>query len=546
MLVFLTALAPALAQPVIFPKGIVNAASFMTPGLPGGGIARGSVFTIFGRGIGPAVGAQVAAFPLAATFQGVSIRVTQGNTSVEAIPVFVLANQVNAIMPSNTPLGLVSVRLTFNGARSNPSPVRVVDNSPGLFSATGVGAGPGVVLNFISESEQPVNTTVRTAAPGQAVILYGTGLGPIAAPDMLAPPAGNLPFPVAVFVGGKAAGPLLYSGRSPCCSGLDQIAFTVPADAPLGCYVPVQVRVGEQAVSNTVTMAIARDGAACSDAANPFSAPFRAGARTASIRLLRNFFKIEDGRTTRQFTVDTACGDFRREIGGELAFDPRLSHPPTGSCAAYTLSGDFLTGIAYPFQAREYYNVGALTLAGAAGMRAVAASSSPPQIFYSSIVGSTPGRGLPGTPLVFGPGTVQVRAPGTASVGPIDVNVPVAAPLDWTNQDQLRMVRRSDGLVVNWSGSGAGTVIVLGVSVDRPLNASGVFLCLAPPAPQSFTVPPYILANLPAARLIRGDTTGLLAFGSIPEGAPAVFSTTGLDFAAAFSRTMNWRSVVFR
>jgi hypothetical protein len=40
------------AQPVIFPKGIVNAGSFARPGLPGGAIARGSVFSIFGTGHG--------------------------------------------------------------------------------------------------------------------------------------------------------------------------------------------------------------------------------------------------------------------------------------------------------------------------------------------------------------------------------------------------------------------------------------------------------------------------------------------------------------
>jgi len=31
-------------------------------------------------------------------------------------------------------------------------------------------------------------------------------------------------------------------GRTPCCAGLDQIVFTLPADTPNGCYVPVTVR----------------------------------------------------------------------------------------------------------------------------------------------------------------------------------------------------------------------------------------------------------------------------------------------------------------
>ena len=89
------------AQPFINYRGIVNAASFTPPGLSGSEIARGSVFSIFGREIGPASLAQVSIFPLPTTLAGVSVKVTQGNTSVDAFPLVVTAGQVNAIMPSN-------------------------------------------------------------------------------------------------------------------------------------------------------------------------------------------------------------------------------------------------------------------------------------------------------------------------------------------------------------------------------------------------------------------------------------------------------------
>jgi uncharacterized protein (TIGR03437 family) len=110
----------AIAQ-TIFPRGIVNAASFVAPGLPGGGIARGSIFSIFGRNLGPA-SSPTLAFPLVLNLGGVSIRVSQGSTSVDAIPLFVSPGQINAIMPSNAPLGMVSVRVTFNNSTGNPSP----------------------------------------------------------------------------------------------------------------------------------------------------------------------------------------------------------------------------------------------------------------------------------------------------------------------------------------------------------------------------------------------------------------------------------------
>jgi len=103
------------------------------PGLPGGAIAQGSIFSIFGTNLGPA-SSPALAFPLVTTLGGVSIKVTQGTNSVNAIPLFVSPGQINALMPSNTPLGLVSVQATLNGKTGNPSPVRVVASSLGIFS----------------------------------------------------------------------------------------------------------------------------------------------------------------------------------------------------------------------------------------------------------------------------------------------------------------------------------------------------------------------------------------------------------------------------
>ena len=144
----------ALAQtPVINPHGILNGGSFMSPGLPGGSIARGSLFTIFGQNLGPTTPAG-ATLPFSTTLGGVSIKVTQGSVALDAIPITAGANQVNAIMPSNTPLGLVSVRLTVNGAQSNPSPVNIVNSSVGIIGVQ----GPGVIQNFNSQTDQPVNS----------------------------------------------------------------------------------------------------------------------------------------------------------------------------------------------------------------------------------------------------------------------------------------------------------------------------------------------------------------------------------------------------
>ena len=111
-------------------------------------------------------------------------------------------------MPSSAPVGWVSIRVTFNGETSNPSPVRVVDHAPGIFTVNQFGIGQAVLQNFVSAIERPINSTTVTARPGQLATIWLTGLGPIEAPDNEAPPVGTLPFEVEVFIGGVQARPV--------------------------------------------------------------------------------------------------------------------------------------------------------------------------------------------------------------------------------------------------------------------------------------------------------------------------------------------------
>jgi len=169
------------AQPFIYLHAVSNAASSLPFGIPAGTIAQGSIFSIYGRNIGPATGVQASSFPLSNTLGNVSVTVTDGITMLNAIPIYVSASQVNAIMPSNAPTGTVSVRVAVNNARSNSVPVRVGTNSLGLFTVRGTGAGPGVIFNFVSQANQPLNSLQTPAKPGQIVTLWGTGLGPLQA-----------------------------------------------------------------------------------------------------------------------------------------------------------------------------------------------------------------------------------------------------------------------------------------------------------------------------------------------------------------------------
>jgi uncharacterized protein (TIGR03437 family) len=538
------------AQPLISPRGIVNAASFTSPGLPAGSIARGSIFTIFGQRIGP-TSSPTLAFPLSTTLGGVSIKVIQGSASADVIPVFVSPNQINAIMPSSAPLGMVSVQVTFNNAKSNMAPVQTVNSSVGIF-AVRAGMGPGILINFVSQSNQPINSPTTPATPGQVITLYGTGLGPVTFADNGPPIAGNLPVATEVFVGGKPAS-VQYNGRTPCCAGLDQIVFTLPPDAPTGCFVPVTVRTGGANSSNTVTMAISGDGSRCSDAHNPLAQSIVNGGKFGAVVLMRTNTHEDLGlKTPADITVDSAIVNLRQENAIAYPFNPLFAIPPVGSCTAYTASTDLFGSDNLPLTATtgKYLDAGSAmyTLQGPGASRQVMPSIPPlnPLLNIWQIGKTIPNSGLSNSALLQ-PGNYTLKVPGGADVGAFQATISNPSPLTWTNRDQVTNINRNQPLVINWSGGpGNVPVAIIGANVDVPTNSTALFVCMAPAGSNSFSVPSYILANMPATRSRMLASKGILYVGAMTLASPTNFSAPGIDLGVTAGTTLAARPVTFQ
>jgi len=532
------------APPLITPNGIVTSAAFGPPQLPGGAIAEGSIFCIFGVNLGPTVAAQVSAFPLQTALAGVSIAVIQGQTTVAAIPLYVSASQINAIMPSTAPTGLVSVQVTYTGVKSNMAPVYVAINAPAIYTATGAGVGPGSIQNFISVAVQPTNTAKLTAKSGQAVTLWLTGLGPVAN-DTVAPAVGNLPFKVEVWVAGIPA-TVQYSGRTSCCAGVDQVDFTVPAGVPNSCFAPVQVRVAGTAVSATVTMAIDSKGNACTDP-NPMTTSYTQGGNLGTVMLIRRMFHVDasGANPAVDVTVDKALGDFRKASGANYSFDPSVALPPPGSCTVYSVKGD-MSGDAHVFisSGSGVLDAGTISVTGQAGTLPLMLYMETNFAVYATQFGSTgllPAN-LAQSPLFLNPGNFNINGAGGKDVGAFEAAVTVNAGVTWTNEAQTTTVIRSQGLTVTWSGS-SGSVGVGGMGVDYPTNSSTAFLCMAPAGANSFTVPDWVLANLPTTRANGADSLSAVALLSATT--PVQFAT-GLTNSAAFFVLMQAKAVTFQ
>ena len=533
--------------PYIGSRGIVNAASFMAPGLPGGGIARGSMFSIFGVRLGPASSPPLS-FPLATTLGGVSVKVTQGTASVDAFLLYVSPTQINAIMPSNAPLGAVSVSVTFNGTKGPPSPARVVGASFGALALNSGGFGPAVLQNVVSDTKRPMNLPNAPAKPDQFVTLYGTGLGAVAFADNIAPTAGSLPTKTEVFVGGKAAS-VAYSGRSPCCAALDEIDFQVPKDAPTGCWVPVQVRTAGVTVSNTTTMAISADGAACSDKGNAVAAPFLAGKKIGVLAALRTPVTEDIGLLTAgTVTTDNLMATFQQESTGPPPFNPNFSLPPAGSCNAFTPPGDMFDGDTFAGGGTtgKFLNAGgSLTVTGTGGSRTAKRPSDNSRNFQP-LGYSYDGSRVPSS-LFLAPGAFSITGTGGADVGAFTAAFTAPPPLTWSNRDQISPITRSQGFAVNWSGAPAGhNVIIFGGGVDLPSNATGEFVCVAPSGASSFTVPSAVLANVPGTRTNLLKSKGVVYVGTLPLATPGTFTATGLDAGLVYAGTFIGKTVIFQ
>jgi uncharacterized protein (TIGR03437 family) len=510
--------------------------------LPNAPIARGSIFTVFGENLGPSQSPALS-FPLGSTLGGVSLSVTQSGVVTQAFPIFVSPTQINAVMPSSVKAGLASLRLVNGNNKSNAIAIQIANAAPGIFAVSSGGYGPAVAQNFVSGAALPINSLAAPAAPGQVVIIWGTGLGPVTFPDNVAPTAGNVATPVTVTVGGQPAA-VSYSGRSPCCAGVDQIALTLPDNVPLGCWTPVSVKAGSL-VSNTATVAIAAaGGTTCSDPGNPLSALVRTPGTQAYVDLER-LDTVENVNTSPPIlkTMEKLYTRFYTRPDSPFNFDPYMSYPPAGSCLMHQASGDaYLTkslrgalpaGASLSPQPKQAYNNGAQVLT----------FSPRGPYFASTIAAAVNSKSIAMNAL--GANASLTIDPG----GPNQSALPLAMepPPAWTRPGGIIAIPRNSPLALGFTPGdpSAPTEIVL-YAYTAVYNATVEVQCLAPPGATSFTVPADVLSNFaPTYGLVDGSYANLF-IGTLGLNTAASF-TNGLA-AHGIAMSSNWlaQTVVFQ
>ena len=219
VVVLLSAPSVFAANPAIAASGVKNAASYSDPALPNGAIAQGSIFNVFGSNMGPASLAYASALPLPTTLSGTQVSVTVNGSTVQCFMIYTSAGQVAAILPSTTPVGTGTITVSYNGAASATAPIKVATSSFGIFTINQQGGGQAVV----QDANYNFNSATFAFQPGETVVLWGTGLGPISGSDANTPPSGNIPGINVTVYGRRRTGGRdlcrsfgLFRGRSGC------------------------------------------------------------------------------------------------------------------------------------------------------------------------------------------------------------------------------------------------------------------------------------------------------------------------------------------
>ena len=242
------------SPPRIAPAGVVHGASFVVDPL-----APGTMVSIFGSNLSsePASGGgrSASGVPLPTELAG-----TQMILGGRPLPIlFSREDQVNAILPFeltdrlNESLPLL-VRRTDAASLGVSEPVFVNAARPGVFTRNASGSGPGSIQN----ANFQIVTPAAPVKAGDAIVIYGTGLGAVSPEVASGDPAPASPLArtaedVTVTIGGRPAS-VLFAGLTPGFTSLYQVNAVVPAGVPAG-EADLVVSIAGQA-SPVVTLAV--------------------------------------------------------------------------------------------------------------------------------------------------------------------------------------------------------------------------------------------------------------------------------------------------
>jgi uncharacterized protein (TIGR03437 family) len=515
---FVTFAGAAPTRPTI--TAVLNNYGLIPAGFTNSGIAPGTLFIIQGSGLASATSVSslestTGGSVLPTTLNGASVSVSIG--SVTVAPAFYYAEniQLALVLPSGTPVGEGTVTVTYNGQTSAPFYFNIVTSAPGFAAYYGTGSGLAHAqdLNYgyyNYGNSIPPNTTIR---------LIGSGLGadpdPTRDTQYVTPSTADAIHALThVYVGGTDAA-IVYQGPEGY-PGLDEIDITIPATAPAGCFISVVGVTAGGAPTNFLTLPIGTGECQDSLGYTGSSLTNLFGMTTVNFGSLSLAYSSSTSIANGTQIFTEASAGFFSESGS--AFGTSSGLVSVGSC----IVSESLSSTTTTTPTTTPLNAGTITVNDPNGLPAVTVTSQGSGFFAVQ---------LPTGFLTEAGGAFQFTgSAGTTSpaVGAFNTSVNFPTPLlNWTNQAADATVVRSQGVAVTWSGGSPGTYVYISGNSSSG-SVSGYFVCFAPVAAGTFTIPPYVLAALPAS------TSGSLEIAN--ETALQTFTAPGLNYGYAIGQ----------
>lgn len=487
------------AAPTI--NSVLNNYSYTLPSSPNYGIAQGSIFVIFGTQLSNATTA-LQSVPLGTSLQGVTVTASVGGVTKPAILYYVTPTQIAGILPSTIPVGTGTITVNNNGQVSPAAVLTVRQSDFGILTLDGSGTGAAAVFDVGFKFLSATNST----KPNDVIQIFGTGVGPTTNDETVQQVQSNLTnISMTAEIGGVPA-EILYRGRT-IFPGLDQINIKIPtlSSTAFGCNVSLVIKSGSIA-SNTTTIPVSQSGGACPLPANGNTDPnptqaevnawVAAGAyKTGGVSLLStvgyNVRDVNGSTVTNTTRFNGFTGSFNRLSGPGLAAvltTPPVVNPKAGTCVV-------VTSATIPNFAITPLNAGpSIVSAGPNGNQTAT-------LFQPGLYNAT----VPNTYMV--PGRYTFTGSGGTDVGSFSGTLDVSPELIWTNSDAAKVVTRSDGITVQWTGGDPTQLVtVTGQSVISATNFA-TFYCWANNPDGRLTVSPNILNQLPASPVSGNSVT---------------------------------------
>ena len=493
-------------KPVIFPGGVVNAASYGTTSyswLPvGPGVNSGSIATIFGSNL--AVSTRTAeAIPLPTMLAGTSVNVY----GCIAPLFYVSPSQINFQIPerpgegtcvSPGPPGVVVS--TALGA-SDPYAIETM-GAPGIFTRDASGCGQGAVLNVHADGSVSANSPRNGVSPGEFISVYGTGLG---GPYVPYPPPDGMLTPMSPLIRSSNGGYLvldfvsypitnlytdIWAGLAPGLIAVDQYNYRVPDAVREGCAVPLQAS-SYNGVSQPVTVSIRRGGGPCVD---PPSAGY--------------------GQITWEKTVVIQPPSSSSETSDTLTVS--LQSSPGKPLPAPGGNPQGWIGPSCPVPGYRSLDAGAVTIQGP-GLGSVLAPLAPLQ------EGQVSGLSIYRAALPAGaiqPGPFSVRAGGGADVGAFQSGVNIGSEIHITTALAGRVIHiTGPDVMIAWTGGDSGELVTAWFVMHYGYADSSSYSTSAPASAGTLSFTPRVSNREGAAELIV----------QVTPAAPQALSVPGLS-----------------